>query len=284
MMMKAREAIFLNAYLRSPLSLFAQVPDLSRVVSFLCLAALLFTGMTTFPSAARAQNVSLAPITTTEKVGFAYYNLTRQPVPLADWVVGSDTYINMSPVDRIPYLDEQVLRLRQGYASYMPGRDFITIRFAVRIRGLDNPDLDLSGPPPGPGEPLLNKAVKMSIPSSSPVAYFPFKLGHHWIALIPEGVATTSIQPLTEDHYQRIAAATGMNETTDIVAEAELILRPIKADSKTPMVLDGISMWLMLSDVASYALLDRERRPLWSVAASWYEVEKSIEYMTLYDQ
>lgn len=237
-----------------------------------------------YSAPAMAQNMGLAGITTPERVGFAFYSLTRTPPPFAEWIKGMDSYRQAQPHIRIQMLDQENRRLTRGYAHYNTNRDLIMIHFAVDILGMDNPAYNPAAIPSDPDAPVMKKAVRIFIPSTKTGPYFPFQLGQQWIALIPQNIEASTVHPMTEEQYNAVALSTGMNTNVPIAAEAELILRPISADAKTPMTLDGLPMWLMMSDIASFSLLDRERKSLWDSTALWYFTEKTQEYMTLYGQ
>jgi hypothetical protein len=252
-------------------------------VSFISLVAALLL-VCLWPACVLAQGSAAglpADITMTERVGFAFYSLTKQSPPLEDWVMGKENYQRAQPNVRLTMMDSERNRLHQGWSRFNLSRDLITLRFAVRVRGMDNPDLD-PNVQPRPGEEILSKAFQIELPGMTQGVHFPFQLGRQWITVIPEGMTEVMVNPLTDAHYKLMVESIGLRQDKDIIAEAELVMRPKQADGKTPMTIDSLPMFLMLADIASFSILDKERRPIWEISADWYKTEQSQEFLNLY--
>src|SRR5687768_13611691 len=100
----------------------------------LCLLGLLTIGCSILSPGAMAQ-VDMSPYTPTEKVGFAFYQMIRQPPPFSRWIEISPDYQKALPKVRLAMMDAERIRLKTGFAAYLPDRDLIPVRARARARG-----------------------------------------------------------------------------------------------------------------------------------------------------
>jgi len=240
--------------------------------SLIFIAALSFSiGAVTAPATANSAAINS---TMTERVGFAFYALTRQNPPFEEWIKSTELYDRTQSHMRTRLIDRERERLRLGYLSYTPDRDLIVLRFAVRVRGIKTEATEEGG--------AISKGFQIDIPGMNDSVQFPFLLGNKWIAVIPDGLTSSSVNPLSDAQYKLMADSIGLNERGSVLAEAELVLKPVAADGQTPMNIESIMMFLMIHDIASFAILDKDRKPLWDITANWYKTEQSREFLNLY--
>lgn len=208
-----------------------------------------------------------------EKVGFAFYNLIARDPPYESWIMNSDPYIKMMPDDRIHYMDAERNRLKNGIANFSLKKDLIRVRIMS----------DLTIRPDAENETMV---MDVQIPEfSDGLAFFPFKLGEQWIAVIPMDMSHTMSYPLTLEELALIDRDLGTRSKGRKNVAVEILLLPVSADDKSPMTLDEKSMVLMMAEVASFYLLDDKNRiPIWGYTAPWYNSSVREQVMDLYKE
>lgn len=227
-----------------------------------------------------AQNSGLAGITMSERAGFAFYALTRKRPAFEDWIRYTEAYHNAQPNIRIEMMDYERQRLERGFASYLPTRDFITLHFAVRVKIIE--DGELAQIQAQKKSDTLYSAMNISIPGMTRMVYFPFQIGRDWVAIVPQMIEPSNIHLVPTDHMREIASALGINAKEEKMIEAELILRPSRADGEQQMLIDGQPMFIMLADIASFALLDKDRKAVWDQTAPWHYSTRRKDLINLH--
>jgi hypothetical protein len=205
------------------------------------LILLLIACASAFP--AMAQDDPMREYSATEKAGFAFYSMIRQPPPFTRWVETRPDYITAKPKVRLAMMDAERERLQKGFATYIPDRDLITIRTRAHVQR----KADESG---------AVKTIGVSFPDSDEFLYFPLQLGDVWIALVPSGLDARSDYAVTPAENETLPRGGDMT--------AELTLTPVRVDEREPMVIGGTPLWLMLADVRQLSLLDEENQPVWT--------------------
>lgn len=232
------------------------------------------------PASASAQgNSALAGFSETEKVGFAFYRLINRPPPYDSWIIARDDYKAAKPQTRLSIMDHQRQRLREGFDGYFIDQDVITLTLKLSVQGRDNPDFVKD---PALHEAGLSKIIEIKFSDTEDIPYFPFPIGELWVGVIPEHFEKLSRHHLTLEQYKRFCSGTGACIGTFRPVELQLVLRPRAADAKEPVVVGDIPVWLMLSDIASIAFIDRRGEMLWEYTAPWYDQQRASELMTLF--
>jgi len=245
---------------------------------------LILTALTfmTFAAPSFAQDLpreSLIGFTETEKVGFAFYHLINKNPPYLDWITTRPDYMKSTPGDRMKIMDYERIRLRDGFANYQVDRDMILVKLPLLYTLIDNPDYLTNDDARNKG---LIKRLLVSIPDSK-TPYFPFQVGKFWVGVIPQGLEKDMQIDLSEEEYNVLAR--GIVDGTNFKNKSmvtTVILKPIMADEKSPMVENKMPVFLMMSDVASLSIRGLSEELLWGYTAPWYLGAKSQELMTLH--
>ena len=245
------------------------------LLSFLTLA---LAGI--FSQAAFAQdNSRLAGFSEMEKTGFAFYHLINRPPPYDSWIVARDDYKAAKPHNRLAIMDLQRQRLREGFDAYFTDQDVITLNLQVKVQGKANPDYAKD---PALDEAGLTKMIDIRFSQTDDMPYFPFPVGDLWVGVIPENIDKLSRHYLTPEQFGRFCGGTGACSGSFRPTTVQLILRPISADGKEPIVVGDVPVWLMMSEVASIAFIARDGEMLWEYTAPWYDRQRASELMTLF--
>lgn len=242
------------------------------VLFFLTLAVLLC------PGRASAQNLALAGFSETEKIGFAFYHLSKHQPPFDDWIRAREDYKASSMKRRLIMTDEQRIRLNEGFLSYFPDRDLITLRLKATISGGPNPDFQKD---PRLQEAGLSHFIRLRFVDLQDVPYIPVEIGKLWVGIIPNGLDKLSTHYLTEQEYARLTQTTG-NIASDRITRIQMLLRPQSADAKTPMMYKDLPVWLMMADIGALVLLGQNGALGWEYAAEWYDYARASSLRTLY--
>lgn len=230
---------------------------------------------------AGAQNAIMAGYTETEKVGFAFYRMINRDPPFEDWIVNRPDYQAAMPQIRMDIMDQQRDRLRQGYANFFPERDMIAIEVPLIYSASKNPDYDKD--PAAEAKGLVQR-VQIRFPEVKGQPYFPFQIGKLWVGLIPQDIESIFRQDMTAAEFKHFCGA--ISDCTNFQNRkipTMIVMRPVKADAKTPMMDGDLPIWLMLSDVGSIYINDN-KTTAWSYTAPWYSTRQTQELMTLYDK
>lgn len=247
---------------------------------FLILATLLLF-ITTAPASAQQDlpPQSLVGFSETEKAGFAFYHLINKEPPYMDWIQARDDYVRGSPKQRMEIMDNERVRLRDGFANFMVDREMILVKLPLNYTMIDNPDYLTS---PAAKNKGLVKRLIVTLPDDK-APYFPFQTGKFWVGVIPKGLDKSIDIDLTEDEYDTFAH--GVTDGTNFKNKSVLttvLLKPLQADAKTPMMEGDMPVFLMLSDVASLTIRGFTDELIWGWTAPWYMNTKSKELMTLH--
>lgn len=219
--------------------------------------------------------------TETEKVGFAFYNLSGVPPDFISWVAGSDQYNAAMPADRARMLRDQTARLESGFHEYRPDEDLIVLKTRVHVEAADFSSDD----PLYKQNKIVKKAV-LTVPGM-PESYIPFQVGDLWVALVPENYTNFTNLFLTREQFDKLCQSAGFRngkfETIRFDGEIELILRPVKVDTRRPMEIEGQEMWLMGVQIANMAVWNKSRdQIIWDYTAPWYMTHQSKQIIDLY--
>ncbi len=246
---------------------------------FLFLFALLSVVLvSSFPQALHAQNAALLGFSETEKIGFAFYHLSNHKPPFDDWIEARSDYKAASIKDRLLMTDEQRIRLNEGYLSYFPSNDLISLSLKVLVTGGPNPDLskDIGMQTAG-----LTHMIKIDFVDLHEVPYIPVQVGQLWVGIIPDQLETVTTHYMTTQEYERISKLSEFINSTRTVP-VKIILRPTSADAKTPLMNKGLPVWLMMADIGALVFMDRNGQLRWEYAAPWYDYKRASSLMTLY--
>lgn len=245
---------------------------------------LIFTALTLmmFAAPSFAEDMpqeSLIGFSETEKVGFAFYHLINKTPPYMDWIAARTDYIKSTPGERMRIMDYERPRLRDGFANYQVDREMILVKLPLLYTLTDNPDYHTDPDAQSKG---LTKRLLISLPDSQ-TPYFPFQVGKFWVGVIPQGLEKSMPVDLTEEEYDKLAH--GIVEKTKFKNKSiitTVLLKPIVADDKKPMVENNMPVFLLMSDIATLSIRNVGETLLWGYTAPWYLGAKSQELMTLH--
>jgi hypothetical protein len=205
------------------------------------------------PSAAKAEVIEVDKArlfgypSTDEDVGLGFLKIAGVQNPeFEKLIVRTEKYATLSEVEKQPFLKQEIPRLYNKFLSLTPQSEGILVRLKVEV--------------------LYTKAVgaapaklQVKFPSQGMV-YFPFYYGGLPIAVIPNGIENFT-EILLNERETAIA-----NGTLDMSPESTLVLdlKPVFADAKKPMILDGEAQFPLLCEIGYIGLHNRNSDQIWA--------------------
>lgn len=147
------------------------------------------------------------------------------------------------------FIEKKKLELDVQYANLDPKKSPIIIRSAVRV-------WPVHGKTPG---------LKIELPKTE-IPYFPYSPFGQSIAVIPDNLDSYAFVPLSKTELAIAAAKIDLGGVSTLV----LALQPITADMKTPVVLDSLPQWPLLTDIGYFGLYNKRLQAIWSEKAPWF--------------
>ena len=158
-------------------------------------------------------------------------------------------------------------------------RELILAKLPLLYTLIDNPDYQTDQNAQNKG---LTRRLLVSLPDDK-TPYLPFQVGKFWVGVIPQGMEKNLQIDLSEEEYKMFVRGTmdGTKFKNKSIVTS-VLLKPIMADEKSPMIEGGMPVFLMMSDVASLSIRGLSDELLWGYSAPWYLGTKSQELMTLH--
>lgn len=249
----------------------------------LCLGLFVFPALSSTPARATQEppraEMSMKAFDQTEKVGFAFYSLTKLEPPFSDWIDLDPEYMDAQPKVRLYMKPAKLQRLQAGYQSFSHARDFLTVRLGVTIRLLEeNPKADVPAAELG-----QTKAIEINFGGNDEMLYFPYQVGKIWVALVPGEMQRVTTYGITPAQYQKLLSTFGPNVRKGQSVTLELRMLTSRADSKNPLVVGDMPLFLLMSDLGAVNVLDDRKKPVWSYYAGWYDSDGRNELLNLHD-
>jgi hypothetical protein len=220
----------------------------------------------------------------TEKVGFAFSKLGNTRPGFESWIEHSPAYLAAKPVEKMTLMKEGTARLQEGFYSYNPAEDFIHVEADILIqRPADRPG-KRDAPAPASPDDAEKKVIRISFGKGD--SYFPFQVGKLWIAVIPKDIEAFESIALTPDEYQIFAQGMGttVRRHSEMTGIIDILLRPVSADAKSPVVVGKEPYWPMLAEIVNVTIWNNSKdRIAWSYDANGYVSQGKKDLMNLYD-
>ncbi len=237
-------------------------------IKSLAAALILTVCMMMGPSPAQAQTKSEWPVA--YLAGFAFFKYANVEPDFRTWVFNSDAYQNGTPHERANMLRSEVPRLQSTFDSYVINDHPIAIKTPVTI----------SVPSPSTAKKMVKETGIVTIPiklQQSTGSLFAIQVSDMWIALIPEDLDDMLKIEFTEEEYTGFKKATsdmGLNNKSQV--QLSLRLLPLQADTREPLVIDEVQLWMLLAKVISFELRSADgTKVIWYRGIEGYDKQNS---------
>lgn len=215
-----------------------------------------------------------------EKVGFAFHKLAKFDPDYKKWVTNMDSYMAAKPTDKVAMMQKETARLQNGYFNFMPDDDLVSLTIDARLRASS-----YFGASQRAGT-ITNVTMELV---DLPQNYFPFYIGGIWIAVVIKDFDSYTQFTFSPEEYSEFSKKVGLDSGYQLVqkVKVDLLLRPISVDTTSPVMLDGLEMWLMLAEVGEITVwrpMGQERFLIWGHNAPWFTSDSQKELLRLYEQ
>lgn len=210
-------------------------------------------------------------ISSREDVAIAFFKTGDVLPNFESWAKNMEAYKTVPLGETSTFIKKEKERLTKRWLNYNPQEDFIVFKVPVRIT--------LSAVEGQKDHAKYWMRIAFADKDMSE-EYFTVGFQGYYIAVIPQKSDETLIQNLRPEQFMALSERFGdsLVGTADLYIE----LRPAQAYTNAPHKIDNSDQWVLLSDVISMTLTDRESKPFWNYSASWYVSPKTLELNNLY--
>lgn len=115
----------------------------------------------------------------------------------------------------------------------------------------------------------------------TPKTFFSFSLYGENVAIVPKGIAQFGTLSIGKSEMDQMLEKAGSGQVT-----AELFLKPVVADPKTPFMHNHTAYWLLLAEIGEIRFWSNKGQPdlLWMYRADWYKPKENSVLMDLKNQ
>lgn len=218
-----------------------------------------------------------------EKAVFSFFRLAGATPDYTTWINHSQRYLKAPDALKQSVYDEEETRLKWGFGTFDPGRDFLKIETDIELHvtnGAEGLGIAFSFPGKSKDEPV----------------YFPYSYGQEWIALVVDDLEKFSKIPLMDEDSAYLTQKLGRGG--NFKARLKMRIRPLSADTDAPLALtEKDKFWLLRGDIAYLAFekipkneieeqakktLEEERKTaIFSYTAPWYLSDTESELLNL---
>lgn len=195
-----------------------------------------------------------------ERVLLAFHKIAGQEPDFLKWAKLSPFLQKASANDQDAIVSREDNRLRQAWSTFDANQPLVV---HTRIQFDDYSTL----------QEILN------LSEFTPKTFFSYSLYNENIAIVPNGIAKFGKIHISKTQMEDMLKKAGGGAVT-----AEILIKPVVADSKTPYMQDSIPYWLLLAEIAEIRFWnDRQEAPelLWMQRADWYKPKTDSNLLNL---
>ena len=197
-----------------------------------------------------------------ERAVFAFFRAAGTAPDYDFWIKSSSRYNAMPENHKNAYMLDEMLRLGRGYSAYDPNENMLELKINVIVKYISGEE----------DEPPRITFDFFQVDEAY-VPTFAYPYGEDVISLIIDRLAAFSNVRLDEAQNATLLPKIPY---VDEYFDAKLIVhvRVSRAETKKPIITNGVRQWLMIGDVAhlkcEVGYMGRDRL-LWDFVAPWYE-------------
>lgn len=195
-----------------------------------------------------------------ERVIMAYYHLANARPDLATFASLSPFLDNAQDADIPHIIQREYNRLEQVYAGFDSDEPlFVHTRLSLNNYS------------------TLREVLNLA--EFTPQTFFQYSLYGEDVAIVPKDINRFHEIPMPKDRMEDM-----LSQANSTNIQAELLLKPIHADTNTPFNYNNKSYKLMLADIAEIRFWTTSRgdpKLLWTYRADWYVPKMSADLMKL---
>jgi hypothetical protein len=203
-----------------------------------------------------------------ENVAIAFFKTGNVQPDYTRWAMKAVKHSMVQKTREKEYLEKETGRLSALWNAYDPAKDMLSVKTKV--------DVKLATEVTKAGD--VSHSMTISFQKGA-ADYFPFKFQDYMIALVPQKLGETLIQPLSLEQFNLIHASFEGSSGQGILY---LSLKPVKADMTRPYEMDNHEQWMFVTDIAGMSLQDHNGSPLWDYSAPWYVTPTTADVQQMF--
>jgi len=194
-----------------------------------------------------------------ERILMAFYKVAGEQPDFLKWAEKSPFLKDAKAMDNNTIISRENNRMAQAFAE-LDVTDPLVVEIKIR---LDNYS-------------TLQEVLKLS--EFTPKTFFSYSLYDESVAIVPKGITDFGTIKITKAKMDEILEKSRGAEVT-----AELLLKPLNADAKTPFIQGKQSYWLLLADIGEMRFWSAGSDPklLWMYRADWFKPKEDKTLMNL---
>lgn len=195
-----------------------------------------------------------------ERVLLAFHKLAGQEPDFLKWAKTSPFLSQTTESDRDAVISREDNRLRQTWSAVDASTPLVV---HTRVRFDDYSTL----------QEMLN------LSEFTPKTFFSFSLYDENVAIVPKDIAKFGKIQIKKTQMEDMLKKAGSGEV-----KAEILLKPVIADAKTPYMQDQKAYWLLLAEIAEIRFwTENSAAPelLWMQRADWYKPKTDTSLLNL---
>ncbi len=239
-------------------------------IAGLCTLALLILGASA--QTAHAQQLSKGKISSAEDVAFAFYKLSGTKPDLEHWAQKSQIPGDISVAEYPAYKRAKLRRLQSQYQSYNPENTLkILINAKISLRPAQKWKTSGVGAKNRPG-------VEIDL-GMQDTPYFPYQVADQWISVIIKDIDKVLSFDLTNEDQAKISSGFHLSGNMSRSVTLVMTVKPLSADAKAPLRLNGIDQWLLMGELVSASFWNNQGELVWEIQDKNYvsPQQKEIE-------
>jgi len=197
------------------------------------------------PARAAQDGPLLFPPTKAQEIYFLFSKLAGRNPDIENMIKSLPGYGAAGIAKRNEY-SKLIANMQADYATLDPKAEIIVIRTGVDVHV----------------EMGKFRGLRAELPNSlmqKSAIYFPYSWNGTDIAVIPDMLEPFMDVPLGQKEAMDAATRTMGNRATMV-----LELRPVKADGRKPMELDGMNQWLLMTRLVGVTYYNQNLKEIWS--------------------
>ncbi len=223
-----------------------------RSVLYTILAFLLL--LIFFPLSAKAQKQ--LEFSTTEDIALIFYKTGGIIPNFERWIKERAPYNLTSPARREEMMKKEKNRLQTTYRDFNPEKNLFLIRSTVRLSTEEHQDK----------EGNKTYSLQSTFTKAPDALYFPYNFLGTNIIVMPHKMDVLMKSAISKRQYDLINKTTNKNANNTMI----LRLRAYEADTTKPYEIDNIQQWVLITEIATLEIWNKDGIFLWQYSAPWY--------------
>lgn len=213
---------------------------------------------------------------TAEDVAFAFYKLSGTAPDFQRWVDKTPVPKEITVAAQPRYRKALLRRLQALYKDYdseklliVEAHATLVVRSAPVVKGSFFT-----------AEEWFTPGFDLDLGAESKAPYFPYSVADQWVTVVAKDIEKHLTLDMSQQDVDKLKPAFGfIGAMRERPVTLTFTLKPLSADATTPLRLNGVYQWLVMAEVLTVALWNKEGELVWQTHKENYvpESQKQIE-------